>query len=440
MNALKFCAAAVLLASATIAYAQEPAPQDESAGEGMFSPWPVVNYSGDLASRSAMTGDWGDLRNELAENGITFEIDVLNIFQGNARGGKSTTSAWRYSGSTEYTLKLDTGRANLWPGGLITFRGRTKYGRGISEKVGGPVNFDALIATPEECVTTFSEWYLTQPVSKQLVFLLGKMDGSRLADQNWFASNERSQFMHMGLRANPMVIPHAPYTALTVGVIWMPTEWLDSATIIWDTNDRAGRVGFDTAFHSPQGTSIAQEFNLNVKPFGMKGRYVFGAIYSKKKFTVLDFGRPPFIITPQGPKLKVDTRPDDWALYHNFSQYIYSEADDPNQGVGLFGRFGWSTGKANPFHQFYSIGVSGQGIIPTRDNDTCGLGYFYLNFSDGLPKILGINASQGIEMYYNIEITPWLHVSPDLQIIFSPGGNTDEDTAIVAGIRMRMLL
>jgi carbohydrate-selective porin OprB len=41
------------------------------------------------------------------------------------------------------------------------------------------------------------------------------------------------------------------------------------------------------------------------------------------------------------------------------------------------------------------------------------------------------------EMYYNIEIAPWMHVSPSLQVITNPGGQ-DVGDAVVAGIRMHI--
>ncbi|MBN1491494.1 MAG: carbohydrate porin [Phycisphaerae bacterium] len=64
-----------------------------------------------------------------------------------------------------------------------------------------------------------------------------------------------------------------------------------------------------------------------------------------------------------------------------------------------------------------------------------------LNFSDDLPGMLGMNAEQGVELFYNIEVTPWLHVTPDLQIIVDPGGGAgDRDVAIVYGLRMQMSL
>jgi len=65
----------------------------------------------------------------------------------------------------------------------------------------------------------------------------------------------------------------------------------------------------------------------------------------------------------------------------------------------IFDRFGWSSGKANPFAQFYSIGVGGTGIIPNRDNGTFGVGYCYLKMSDDLPDILDISDGQGVAIF-----------------------------------------
>jgi len=65
--------------------------------------------------------------------------------------------------------------------------------------------------------------------------------------------------------------------------------------------------------------------------------------------------------------------------------------------------------------------------IPFRDAKSC--------YSD---RLLGLDSEQGIEFYYNIEITPWLHITPDVQVIIDPGGSDDNDTAIVCGLRMQM--
>jgi porin len=83
------------------------------------------------------------------------------------------------------------------------------------------------------------------------------------------------------------------------------------------------------------------------------------------------------------------------------------------------------------------MGLGGKGILPERDRDTFGLGYYYVDLSNDLPSFLGMHSEQGVEAYYNVEITPWLHVSPDLQIIVNPGGG-DNDVAVVYGLRMQM--
>jgi porin len=106
--------------------------------------------------------------------------------------------------------------------------------------------------------------------------------------------------------------------------------------------------------------------------------------------------------------------------------------------VGVFGRFGFG-GEPNIFEQFYSFGVSGKGSIPTRDRDTWGVGYYHANISDDINPVFGLDAEQGVEAYYNIEVTPWMHITPDLQVIVDPGGGfRDRDVAIVYGLRMQM--
>jgi porin len=116
---------------------------------------------------------------------------------------------------------------------------------------------------------------------------------------------------------------------------------------------------------------------------------------------------------------------------------VYTEKNDPRQGIGLFGRYGIDDEKTNLVKQFFSIGIGGRGIIPGRDKDTFGIGYFYIEQSDELPSIFDFyEDSKGAEIFYNIEVTPWLHVTPDFQIIEPSLKNVD--TAYIAGVRVKV--
>jgi carbohydrate-selective porin OprB len=126
----------------------------------------------------------------------------------------------------------------------------------------------------------------------------------------------------------------------------------------------------------------------------------------------------------------------DYCFYFNFDQYLYTDKEDPAQGFGLFGRFGLSDGRFNPVERFYSIGLGGKGVIPTRESDTYGVGYYYTETSKDLPSILGMGCEQGVELYYNCAVTEWLKFTPDFQVIHPALRNVPPVT--VLGFRTTM--
>jgi porin len=79
-------------------------------------------------------------------------------------------------------------------------------------------------------------------------------------------------------------------------------------------------------------------------------------------------------------------------------------------------------------------------MLPGRENDQFGIGYYYLDITDDLQPIvrqrLLRGQEQGVEAYYNFAVAPWLHVTPDLQIIDPARRGTD--TAVVLGFRIKV--
>ncbi len=451
-----FLAAAMLFASFAVAQtttqpaAKEPAKPPAAAKpapkEGPEAPASLWNWQ-------KLTGDWGGVRTALGDKGVGFDVDVTQIMQGNAHGGRSTHNGFRYSGSADLTLTLNTAKMGLWPGGMFLFHSDVRWGAGIDEKVGAllPVNFDAFkpYYDRDRCAMTLSEWiYFQSLLDNKLVLLAGKLDGSRGFDQNAFANDERTQFMSLGLRNYPMMGQFLPYTNIGAGFIVTPVEWLRIATAIADTQGRAETTGFETTFHGPTHTTVLHEWGFKVKPLEKEGNYRVGFVWSSKEFRHLQPRTPfrqtgPLMINLVGldmmgvlaPLLPTKESTDNVAVYANFDQWVWNEADDPKQGLGVFGRFGWARADVNPVEYFYSVGVSDTGLIPKRDKDVLGIGFFHANLSHDMPSVFA--QETGIECYYNIEVAPWLHISPDLQIIVDPEGTDRFDTSIVYGLRMQ---
>ena len=80
----------------------------------MPCPPPLPSWGGDLASRPRLTGDWGEVRDDMAQKGVTLDLDLYWMPQTILSGGKDEASAsW---GNAIAALKVDTGKAGLWPG------------------------------------------------------------------------------------------------------------------------------------------------------------------------------------------------------------------------------------------------------------------------------------------------------------------------------------
>jgi len=142
-----------------------------------------------------------------------------------------------------------------------------------------------------------------------------------------------------------------------------------------------------------------------------------------------------------------------WNIYYNFDQYLYQPEKGVDRGVGLFGRLGVSDGNPDFMKFFGSFGVGGKGMFASRPDDKFGLGFYYINVNN--PRLQGplqtrnfLRNEYGIEAFYDIAITPWLLLTPDLQVIrgaqketfnIDPAQRNSIDTAVVLGVRLQVI-
>ncbi len=423
---------------------QDEKPVDKPAAESPAMPSLIEklpDYSGELAKRSFLLGDWGGTRTKLAEKGVLVDLRLNQYLQGNTHGGVDTNNAARYSGDWDLHLKFDTARLGLWPAGLLELHAESSFGDFANDEAGSPVNDEALYPWPGDRDVMLSHLVYTQALAEWFAVFGGKLDTS-VGDKNEFAWLHGDNFMHTSFRWNPVAARTTPYSTLGAGFAVLG-KWGQWSAMVYDTEGTPHVSGFDTVFDG--GTSVATELALNVRPFDKPGHQTVSFLWSDKNFISLEQDPRAGIALNRMPLLNLllagltlERESSSWAALYSFDQYLYMEDEPSKQGVGLFGRFGFSDGEANPIEAFYSFGVGGKGIIPDRDNDKFGVGYFFTDYSGDLPDLLGISSSQGVELFYNIEATPWLHITPDLQFIVDPGGHDDRDVAIVYGIRAQV--
>jgi porin len=411
------------------AFGAEPAPG--GGGGGGLSLDPFRN----IMTSPTLTGDWGGTRTQMEEKGIKVDISLTQVYQGVLGGGFS--GEWQYSGRENITINLDSQKMGLWPGGFLMIEGEGRYGEGVGRAQTGaflPANANSFFPEPGTSNFDLVAFMATQFVSPNLGFFAGKVDTSS-GDANAFAHGKgNTGFMNFAFSFNPILIVTSPYSALAAGAIILPTGKPEEFIITISAGDSEGRpdtAGFDTVFKG--GTFYAAEGRYTTHFFDMTGHHLLGGVYSDRLFVALDQRLLNFII----PELPIQTDSGSFALYYNFDQYIYQPDPRSERGVGIFGRVGVSDGEANPIKAFFSAGIVGKGIIPGRENDSLGLGYYYYMASDVQTlDALGFGDAMGGEIYYEIAITPWLRLTPDIQFI-KPGQN-DIDCSVVLGVRLDM--
>lgn len=432
------------------------------AGEAAETP-----YSGDIWTRSTLSGDWWGVRNELAAKGVTLDMSLTQAAQGIVHGGKDT--GWQYGGGRgDIILNVDTQKLGLWPGGFLNVEAEGNFipednlFKSVNGRTGAlmSVYSSQLFPMPSGDNFNLPALNFTQFLSPYFGLTIGKYATitSTSGDMNEFAHGKGdTQFMNTALNVNPILLTTVPYSTLGTGLIVLPTKDPNQAIVnimMLSTSGGASTSGFGDL--NDDNLSFMAEGRVRTEFFGLTGHQLFGALFSNKTFTSLD--QSARFIFENGA---FDGKKGSWNIHYNFDQYLYEPKKGSDEGIGVFGRFGASDGDPNFMHFFYSLGLGGKGVIPTRENDRYGFGFYYIDVSN--PKLQGLFRSTkllrdeyGFEAFYNVAITPWLRLTPDLQVV--RGAQKDKirigqgplgvpfiasrnsiGTSTVLGLRMQML-
>ncbi len=435
--------------------------------------FPIPDYTGDLGKRPRLTGDWGRLRSTLANKGIQLEVDTVHIFQHVSDPGIDRTG--RYGGSADYTLKVDTHKLGLWPGGFFKVHAETSFGHSVNGNIGSlaPANGDIVFPGLGRTATAMTNVSYIQFLTEWMGIILGKLEGYD-ADSNEFADDHRTKFLNLGFDFN-LVNGMIPISTLGAGVLFVPTRDSIVSLSVIDPNGVPTQSGFSKFFKD--GVVIGGEGRIAIKPFGLAGHQLLGFTYSNKerpslnqdptniargllqsKFPRLNDPGPilrrilerffPGLLVPAQP---LNREQDTWSVYYNFDQYLWNPGNDSKQGLGVFFRFGVSDGQANPVKYHLNLGIGGKGVIPGREQDTFGIGWSRLQMSDNFVPFLRKNLGLGLrhddtfEIFYNVALVGWMKLTLDLQVI-EPGikkalagsGLKSVNTAVVPGLRLKM--
>jgi porin len=245
-------------------------------------------------------------------------------------------------------------------------------------------------------------------------------------------------FMNAAFVWNPILGRTMNYATLGAGAAILVDGQPMFTLTVYDTNNDATTSGFDVLFNN--GAIIYPTVTLPTTFFGMPGHQSVWGAYSSGRYAVvtpeslIDLSR---VVRGTPPTTLVQ---GSWWVAYLFDQALWVDPTDQTRSWGVFGNAGISDGKPNPIKWSVIFGIGGSSPIPNRPLDTFGLAYYYLGFSDDFKNVARTVAplrdERGAELFYNVAVTPWCHVTGDVQVI-TPTLKPAE-TALVLGLRAKI--
>ena len=384
--------------------------------------------SDSIWTRPLLGGDCWGLRPELKTHGVAGWLELTQFGSGLVRG--EGAKGWQWGGKLDGYLTLDGAQAGLWNGLYIKVHGEQNYGHDLEGAGGALVPNNIGLALPGLGDGDIG-LEITQKFSDTMAVKFGKLNMVDAAKATPIrGGGGGDSFMNTAL-AVPItgLMPPEIFGAF-LNVSAKPVTYTLG---VYDPIDAGHRSIFDQPFG--EGVSFFGSATLATTLCDLQGFYGVKAMYSTMHgFDLRSI--PDLLLPPEsGDVMSQEAHPYYFGV--SFQQYFFQDAKNPQCGWGFFGDFGFSDGNPTPQQWAGSFGVGGMGLLPGRSADRWGLAVFRNALSShliqGLEPLFALRDEQGIEAFYNIAITPWLHITPDLQVV--QPFQEDYPTAVFATLR-----
>lgn len=367
------------------------------------------------------TGDWGGTRAKLEELGIVIDGSLVTEWSRASDGGTDSGGILRHL--LDINATLDLPRLIGLEGAEVFIDFQTAGAWGDPDAWVGFQPYSNIAI--DGSITQISQlWYEQWIVGDAVRMKIGKVD----ANSEFAYIGAAGRFINASAGFTPAIfaLPTYPNPAMSVNLFVYPTEdWYIGAGVY----DGAAAVdGVDTGARGPAGFFsssgsndwfVIGEAGVTLDRLGAldRTRIAVGGWWHSGQFTDDAGGTQDGTAGAYALAEARAWRPDG------------ADADeDDTRGLWVFLQFGAADDGVNAVRRQYGAGVSLEGTLPTRDADSLGL---YMSLLDLDGDAAGGSASDelAIELFYDIEITPCVHLKPDIQWFTGAGGTGGDSFA-----------
>jgi len=312
--------------------------------------------------------------------------------------------------------------------GLVFLRFQSGRGNSVGSKLGllTGVNYNALNNGARVEARQF--WYKQSLLDKQFSFTVGKIQSRNYLDKSEYAGDDDAQFLaNIFNKSYAIEWPAKFGFGINLNLCPQPVDFLELGFNYFDAAAKWSELGSNNMY--------SLELKLKTPPFFGSQDKRWGGNY--RVFSWLNTRKHNMLLKPD------ETKDANYGFGFGFDQRV---ADV----FGVFGRVGWQRPDLVPsdggtaIEFTWSAGTQVTGEYWGRKKDVLGLAAGQVFPGDEYNKAGHPAAGEGhLELYYNLALNEYIHISPDFQLAWNPNGVSkksggDNDTIFISGVRVRM--
>jgi porin len=405
--------------------------------------WAESSWAENVWNRDKLTGDWGGLRTDLIkDHGVDLEVRYSSFYQNVTSGGVDTGHA--YANKVDSWLNIDMNKLfGTWKGLSISAHMETRHGDDVLDDAGAFVLPNAALMFP--LPGDYHGNQVTGLTVSQTLFdgkaaiMGGKLQAFDLLQG--FFPNTVDYGLDGFMNANSMM------SILSWG------RWL--------TLSQYGVAGWTVEHEMPSSGFIVAGSENTTTTWSMTDSFSDGfGIMLFHRFVYAIDGKMGYVYVAPGWSTRnyPSTEPVDWTAHPgeglestknkkpwSFALYVYQifwqQEGNDKRFAHVF--MGGSISDDNPSFADWDVFANIQAFGPfeARPHDRMGVAYHYYHIADDFDELVSDVPGKNLrsntwttELFYNIEINRWLHLTPNLQ--YAQNENESDDPAVIVGTRL----
>jgi len=379
----------------------------------------------------------------LAENGISFPVEIYAEVLGNLSGGTSRKLIWE--SEWDVGVAIDLEKAVGWKGASAMARALYTQGSGLTNASVHDFNTLSNIDAYDS-LRLYDIWLQQEFVDGKFSIRLGQL----LSDAEFFYSDYGALFLNSSFGAIPLVSQNLNPPIFPVAAPGLRLRVNPSDAFYAEVACFSGDVGIPEttnkhntrfSFRGEDGVLIFAEIGYRTHPTvttdssdsrgvdgaTLSGTYKLGGYYDSKDFADAGNGAP---------------HEGEYSIYFIADQELWHPEGRPKRTLSAFTRIGFAPPDRSIVTFYGDAGLNFRGIIASRPNDTLGLAFSYVRLSpdlrDEFDRPLHAHYEATCELTYDAALSSHVSIQPDLQVIINPGASRPAATAVVSGVRLNI--